>query len=214
MKYCLSTYVRLMHETLQELYWTQLLNEKLNYLQAPSKAWEKTEYIKNSDAGWIGGKGRWWVVSYKPMLKEMDCGCGWSCPWCGTDCVWGWCSAGQMVLVGRWVNNDVSPQCSNYLLPGPCCSPHRLCAHIHKDTIAQKWTCPRKSSNENEHIHFCTYHTENIVFSSGWFSCLYCDKESNKSKLFFFFLLDHNNSAYIHWQKNKLHPVLVMYVFN
>lgn len=46
MTYCLSSYVRLMHETPQELYWTQLLNEKLNYLQAPSEAREKTECKK------------------------------------------------------------------------------------------------------------------------------------------------------------------------
>lgn len=94
----------------------------------------KKKVMQDGLGGW-----RWWVVSYKPMLEEIDCGCGWSCPWCGTDCVWGWCSAGQMVLVGRWVNNDVSPQCSNYLLPGPCCSPHRLCECIRMDAITQKW---------------------------------------------------------------------------
>ena len=45
-----------------------------------------------------------------------------------------WCPAGQMVLVGRWVDNDVSPQCSNYLLLGPTHTrPHLRVhqSHIH-----------------------------------------------------------------------------------
>lgn len=73
---------------------------------------------------------RWrerWSDERRPMSRS--CGRWMAGVWVELSLVWcwlcvRWCSAGQMVLVGRWVNNDVSPQCSNYLLPGPCGSLH------------------------------------------------------------------------------------------
>lgn len=105
------------------------------------------------------GKVRWGVLFYKPVLEEMDgwyvCECEWVyvsvCGWVELSLVWCWLcmrwfSAGQMVLVGRWVNNDVSPQCSNYPLLGPLCSlcalhkrMHALINHIRLHTAHAHW---------------------------------------------------------------------------
>lgn len=69
-------------------------------------------------------KVKWWAASYRPGLDEMDGVCAYMCTRAQVELslvrCWlrrRWRSAGQMVLLGRWVNNDVSPQCSNYLLP-------------------------------------------------------------------------------------------------
>ena len=86
------------------------------------------------------GKVKRWAVSYKPVLEEMD-GARVGGVVLGVVC-WlcmRWCSAGQMVLVGRWVNNDVSPQCGNYLLPGPR---RRVHACIWKLANTRRWRMP------------------------------------------------------------------------
>lgn len=86
-----SWYIRVMHESLQEQSWTHIVNEQRN--NGEKSAYGKT---KDSDGGYIETKLEWFAGSlYKPGIWEMNgmcvcmCVClgGWSCPWCGADCV-------------------------------------------------------------------------------------------------------------------------------
>ena len=142
-----SWYIRVIHETLQEQSWIQLLNEEQNNLPASCVIREKTAYCrekKKKKRRVI--EDRWRERWSDERCPISQCSRRWMvCVWVELSLVWcwlcmRWCSAGQMVLVGRWVNNDVSPQCSNYLLLGPHGRMHaRIWMLAHTESCMPSW---------------------------------------------------------------------------
>ena len=142
MKYGSATswYIRVIHENLMS---NRVTNQQRVSDGKSDNIWKKKIIIKKRrviEDRRREGKVKRWAVSYKPVLEEMD-GARVGGVVLGVVC-WlcmRWCSAGQMVLVGRWVNNDVSPQCGNYLLPGPR---RRVHACIWKLANTRRWRMP------------------------------------------------------------------------